>query len=129
MVYVAMYPAGILSGIIAIALGGATHNDVAVGAGFILFVAGLIFYIIGIFKIRDAMQDYYNSREKIGLVLSSAMTFFLAPSICNITSTKLPVGKKPACLPDAPKRPCPRRAHAACFSIIKRSTLASPAGR
>ncbi len=78
MVYVAMYPAGILSGIIAIALGGATHNDVAVGAGFILFVAGLIFYIIGIFKIRDAMQDYYNSREKIGLVLSSAMTFFFS---------------------------------------------------
>lgn len=78
MVYVAMYPAGIFSGIVGIALGGIAHNSIAVGAGFVLFLAGVIFYIIGIFKIRDAMQDYYNSREKIGLVLSGAMTFFFS---------------------------------------------------
>jgi GYF domain 2 len=78
MVYVAMYPAGIFSGIIGIALGGVAHNEIAVAAGVILFFAGLIFYVVGIFKIRDAMQDYYNSREKIGLVLSGAMTFFFS---------------------------------------------------
>ena len=31
---------------------------------------------IGIFSIRSAMEDYYNSRENIGLMLSGVMTFF-----------------------------------------------------
>jgi hypothetical protein len=78
MVYVAMYPAGILSGIVGLGVGGATHRDIVTGIGGILFVAGLIFYIIGIFKIRDAMLEYYNSREKIGLELTGAMTFFFS---------------------------------------------------
>jgi GYF domain 2 len=78
MVYVAMYPAGIISGMVAIVAAAAMHREEFVGIGVVLFVAGLIFYIIGIFKIRDAMEDYYNSRERFGLVLSGAMTFFFS---------------------------------------------------
>jgi len=63
---------------VGLGVGGATHRDIVTGIGGILFVAGLIFYIIGIFKIRDAMLEYYNSREKIGLELTGAMTFFFS---------------------------------------------------
>jgi hypothetical protein len=78
MVYVAMYPAGVVSGIIAIAVAAGTHTQGLVAIGVILFFGGLVFYIIGIFKIREAMEDYYNSRERIGLVLSAVMTFFFS---------------------------------------------------
>jgi hypothetical protein len=78
MVYVAMYPAGILSGIVALAAGVGTHQEILSIIGGVLFIAGIIFYIVGIFKIRDAMEDYYNSRERIGLSLSGAMTFFFS---------------------------------------------------
>jgi GYF domain 2 len=78
MVYVAMYPAGILSGMVGLVVGGTTHRDIVTAIGGLLFLAGLIFYILGIFKIRDAMEDYYNSRERIGLSLSGAMTFFFS---------------------------------------------------
>jgi len=39
---------------------------------------GLIAYVFGIFSIRSAMEDYYNSRENIGLSLSGVMTFFFS---------------------------------------------------
>jgi hypothetical protein len=78
MVYVAMYPAGIISGMVAIIAAAGMHHEEFVGIGVVLFVAGLIFYIIGIFRIRDAMEDYYNTRERIGLTLSGAMTFFFS---------------------------------------------------
>jgi len=77
-VYVAMYPAGIISGMVAIIAAAGMHHEEFVGIGVVLFVAGLIFYIIGIFRIRDAMEDYYNTRERIGLTLSGAMTFFFS---------------------------------------------------
>ena len=54
------------------------HREEFVAVGAILFFAGLIFYILGVFKIRDAMEDYYNSRERIGLTLSGGMTFFFS---------------------------------------------------
>jgi len=41
-------------------------------------IGGLIAYLFGIFKIRDAMEEYYNSRENIGLSLSGVMTFFFS---------------------------------------------------
>jgi GYF domain 2 len=78
MVYVAMYPAGIFSGMVGIAVGAGTNRQILAVVGGVLFLAGLIFYIVGIFKIRDAMEDYYNSTEKIGLQLSGAMTFFFS---------------------------------------------------
>jgi GYF domain 2 len=78
MVYVAMYPAGVLSGMIAFAVGASMNRNELLVLGGALFFAGLIFYILGVFKIRDAMEDYYNSRERFGLVLSGAMTFFFS---------------------------------------------------
>jgi len=76
MVLVAMYPAGVLAGIYAFGFGSANNAPGALAIGSILFLAGLIAYIVGIFKIRDAMEEYYNSRENIGLNLSGVMTFF-----------------------------------------------------
>jgi hypothetical protein len=80
MVLVAMSPAGILAGIIAIGAGIAINGDSEatpmVSLGALFFIAGAIANIIGIFKIRAAMQDYYNSRENIRLHLSAPMTFF-----------------------------------------------------
>ena len=78
MVYVAMYPAGVLSGMVALAVGASINRNELMVLGGVLFVAGLIFYILGVFKIRDDMKDYYNSRERFGLTLSGAMTFFFS---------------------------------------------------
>ena len=79
MVMVAMYPAGLVAGLFAIGFGAATDSGGALAAvGGILIFAGLIVYIFGIFKIRDAMEEYYNSRENIALTLSGVMTFFFS---------------------------------------------------
>jgi hypothetical protein len=39
-------------------------------------VAGLVVHIMGIFKMRAAIQEYYNTVEPINLRLSGVMTFF-----------------------------------------------------
>ena len=72
MVLVAMYPAAIITGMIAAAVTGST----ALSAVFIF--AGLVVYLFGIFSIREAIEDYYNSTENIGLTLSGPMTFFFS---------------------------------------------------
>jgi hypothetical protein len=72
MVLVAMYPAAIIAGMIA-----ASVTRLPAVAG-ILILAGLIVYLWGIFTIRDAMEEYYNSTENIGLTLSGPMTFFFS---------------------------------------------------
>jgi hypothetical protein len=71
MVLVAMYPAGVISGIIAVSL----HVPVVGG---LLIIGGVIAYLFGIFSIREAMENYYNSTENIGLTLSGVMTFFFS---------------------------------------------------
>ena len=71
LVLVAMYPAGIVAGILTIAL---SQRAAALGALFIL--AGGIMMLVGVFSIKADMEDYYNSKEKIGLRLSGPMTFF-----------------------------------------------------
>ena len=78
LVLVAMYPAGLVAGIIAIAMN--RDSDAATGAaiGGLLILGGIIAYIVGIFKIRAAMEEYYNSTENIGLSLSGVMTFFFS---------------------------------------------------
>ncbi len=79
MVLVAMYPAGFVAGIFAIGFGAAAGQNAGLyAAGGIFIFAGLIAYIVGIFKIRGAMEDYYNSRENIALTLSGVMTFFFS---------------------------------------------------
>ena len=78
MVLVAMYPAGFVAGILTIGFATASHNEGLTVVGFALVIAGVISYIVGIFKIREAMEDYYNSKENIALTLSGVMTFFFS---------------------------------------------------
>jgi hypothetical protein len=78
MVLVAMYPGGFLAGILAMAFGEGTQRQYMAGLGGLFILVGAIAYIVGIFKIKEAMEEYYNSRENIGLVLSGVMTFFFS---------------------------------------------------
>jgi hypothetical protein len=72
LVLVAMYPAGMVAGVLTIAL----FRLPAVG-GLLLF-AGAIIYLVGVFSIKAAMEEYYNSTENIGLQMSGVMTFFFS---------------------------------------------------
>jgi hypothetical protein len=80
LVLVAMYPAAflaaMLTGVVVAALG--TNREMLFAFAGFCILGGLIAYIVGIFKIREAMEDYYNSRENIGLVLNGVMTFFFS---------------------------------------------------
>lgn len=73
MVLVAMYPAGMLAGVLTMVL----YRDAAPLGG-LFIIAGAIVYIVGMFSIKSAMEEYYNSTENIGLQLSGAMTFFFS---------------------------------------------------
>ena len=77
LVLVAMYPAGIIAGIVAEVVGGNNSDALAIPA-VVCIVGGVIAYIVGIFSIRSAMEEYYNSTENIGLSLSGVMTFFFS---------------------------------------------------
>lgn len=74
LVLVAMYPAGIIAGGVAMAM----HSEAAKIFGGLLIFAGAITYIVGIFSIRSAMEDYYNSTENIHLRLGGVKTFFFS---------------------------------------------------
>jgi hypothetical protein len=78
MVLVAMYPAGFVAGILAIGAGTAANNQAFLVLGIVFIVAGVVAYVVGIFKIRAAMEEYYNSTENIALTLSGVMTFFFS---------------------------------------------------
>lgn len=73
MVLVAMYPAGI----IAIVMISSLFPPLLPLTGFIRLGVAII-YLVGIFSIRSAMEDYYTSTENIGLTLSAVMTFFFS---------------------------------------------------
>jgi GYF domain 2 len=73
LVLVAMYPAGMIAGILAMTM---NKSMAALGGFFIL--AGAIVYLVGIFSIKSAMEEYYNWTEKMGLRMSGGMTFFLS---------------------------------------------------
>lgn len=73
MVLVAMYPAGIMAGVLVVL----TSPSLAALGGLLRF-AGIIVYIIGIFSITHAMEEYYNSTENIYLRMSGVMTFFFS---------------------------------------------------
>jgi hypothetical protein len=72
LVLVAMYPAGMVAGLLTMTL----FHFAALGGLFI--IAGAIIYIVGMFSIKAAMEEYYNSTENIGLQMSGAMTFFFS---------------------------------------------------
>jgi hypothetical protein len=73
LVLVAMYPAGMVAGIMMVVL----YRPAAALGGLFIF-AGLIIYLVGMFSIKAAMEEYYSTTEPIGLGMSSAMTFFFS---------------------------------------------------
>lgn len=73
MVLVAMYPAGIVGAIMVNIM--FPHHRALSG---LLSLAGAIVYLFGVFSIKAAMEEYYNSRENIGLLMSGVMTFFFS---------------------------------------------------
>lgn len=76
LVLVCMYPAGLICGIAAATIGAATRTPGVSGLGTLLIFAGSICLILANFKIRDAMEEYYNAVENIGLSMSGVMIFF-----------------------------------------------------
>lgn len=76
LVLMAMFPVGALSGGFLIGIGKASGADGLFAIGGILIFAGMICLIVGNFKIRDAMEEYYNTVENIGLSMGPVMTFF-----------------------------------------------------
>ena len=72
LVLVAMYPAGMVAGFLTIAL----FRLPALGG--LLIIAGAIIYLVGVFSIKAAMEEYYNSTENVGLQMSGLMTFFFS---------------------------------------------------
>jgi hypothetical protein len=77
MVLVAMYPAGMIAGVLTIFLFRGQGTAMA-AVGFLFILAGGIVYLFGVFSIKAAMEEYYNSTENIGLQMSGAMTFFFS---------------------------------------------------
>ena len=75
MVLVAMYPAGMVAGVLMMVL---FRGDSLAALGGLFILGGAIVYIVGMFSIRGAMEDYYNSTENIGLRMSGVMTFFFS---------------------------------------------------
>jgi hypothetical protein len=78
LVLVAMYPAGMVAGIMTMVLSRSTASPGLVGLGGLFIIAGAIVYIVGMFSIKSAMEEYYTSTENIGLQLSGVMTFFFS---------------------------------------------------
>ena len=88
LVLVAMYPAGIIAGLLA---GAGSKNPIMM---FVLIFGGLVAYLFGIFSIRAAMEEYYNSRENIGLKLGGGMTFFFSTVYFQYHINKIAKWKK-----------------------------------
>jgi uncharacterized protein DUF4339 len=71
LVLVAMYPAGIVAGVLTLMV-----FRQAAWLGGLFIIAGAIMLLVGVFSIKHAMEEYYNSTEMAGLSMSGAMTFF-----------------------------------------------------
>lgn len=93
LVLVAMYPAGIVAGILTILIA----KQPALGGLFI--IAGAIMLVVGVFSIKAAMEEYYNSTEKAYLRLSGAMTFFFGTVYLQYHINRLAKWKNTGVLP------------------------------
>ena len=89
MVLVAMYPAGVVAGMLTIV---ASREMAPLGGLFIL--AGVITMVVGVFSIKHAMEEYYTSTENIGLILSGVMTFFFGTIYLQYHINKIARWKK-----------------------------------
>jgi hypothetical protein len=89
LVLVAMYPAGMVAGILVI-----STSKAMAPLGGIFILAGAIVYLVGIFSIKSAMEEYYNWTEKIGLQMSGVMTFFFSTIYIQYHVNRLALWKK-----------------------------------
>jgi hypothetical protein len=94
MVLIAMYPAGLVSGGVAVGFASITNQEALSGLGIALIVAGLICMIAGVFSIKNAMESYYNTVENIGMSLSGVMTFFFGTVYLQFHINRLARWKK-----------------------------------
>lgn len=94
LVLVCMYPAGLICGIVTAGIAGAMGSPGAAGLGGLLIIAGSICLIVANFKIRDAMEEYYNSVENIGLSMSGVMIFFFGEIYIQFHINRIARGKK-----------------------------------
>jgi GYF domain 2 len=78
LVLVAMYPAGMVAGILTVALSRGAANSALSILGALFMLGGAIVYLFGMFSIKAAMEEYYTSVENIGLQMSGVMTFFFS---------------------------------------------------
>ena len=46
--------------------------------GLVINIVALVFYFIGVFSMKESIEDYYNTTEPIGLHLGVVMTFFFS---------------------------------------------------
>lgn len=83
-------------GIIAVAASGSNDSAIAIPLllGGISYLAGIVLYLVGVFKMRDAIQEYYNTVEPINLRLSGVMTFFFAVFYFQYHFTRIAQWKK-----------------------------------
>ena len=95
MVLVAMYPAGMIAGIMT----GVLYPRSAPFGG-VLILGGAIVYLFGVFSIKAAMEEYYTSVENIGLQLSGAMTFFFSTVYIQYQINSIARWKKTGVLPN-----------------------------
>jgi hypothetical protein len=70
-----MYPAAMVAGGMMV---GMFPKSGLAGLGGLFIFAGAIVYLFGVFSIKAAMEEYYNSVENIGLSMSGVMTFFFS---------------------------------------------------
>jgi len=89
LVLVAMYPAGMLAGILTMML----YRQAEVLGG-LFIIAGAIIYLVGMFAIKHAMEEYYNSVENVGLQMSGVMTFFFSTVYIQYYINKIARWKK-----------------------------------
>src|SRR5258708_16443003 len=76
LIITATYPAALVAAFIALAWAGMNDSGTAGMIGLLLGLAGLIANTIGAFKVKSAMEAYYNFNENIGLSLNGVMIFF-----------------------------------------------------
>lgn len=72
LILVCMYPAGFIAGMFT------AFSRPASAFGALFIFGGAIAYLIGVFKVKAAMESYYTSTENIGMQLSGPMTFFFS---------------------------------------------------
>ncbi len=62
--------------IFAVAASGGTDSVGSTLLFYLLFLGGAALHFIGVFRMRDALVEYYNTVEPVNLRLSGVMTFF-----------------------------------------------------